>query len=49
MDLLYDDAQCVLGMAFADAATVEELTTVTYENVATKLRGSLGLPWYATR
>jgi uncharacterized protein YuzE len=47
VELLYDEAGHVLGFNFADARqrmTVEELTTVTYENVATKLRGSLRLP-----
>jgi uncharacterized protein YuzE len=47
VELLYDDTGHVLGITFADARkrmTVEELTTVTYENVASKLRGSLRLP-----
>ena len=47
VELLYDDAGRVLGITFADARqrmTVEELTTVTYENVASKLRGSLRMP-----
>jgi uncharacterized protein YuzE len=47
VELLYDDKGRVLGITFADARkrmTVEELTTVTYENVASKLRGSLRLP-----
>lgn len=47
VELLYDGAGRVLGITFADARkrmTVEELTTVTYENVASKLRGSLRLP-----
>ena len=47
VELLYDDAGHVVGINFADARqrmTVEELTTVTYENVASKLRGSLRLP-----
>jgi uncharacterized protein YuzE len=47
VELLYDEAGHVLGITFADARqrmTVEELTTVTYENVASKLRGSLRLP-----
>ena len=47
VELLYDDKGRVVGITFADARkrmTVEELTTVTYENVASKLRGSLRLP-----
>ena len=47
VELLYDDAGHVLGITYADARkrmTVEELTTVTYENFASKLRGSLRLP-----
>ena len=47
VELLYDDKNRVIGITFAAARkrmTVEELTTVTYENVATKLRGSLRLP-----
>jgi uncharacterized protein YuzE len=47
VELLYDDKGRVIGVTFADARkrmTVEELTTVTYENVASKLRGSLRLP-----
>jgi len=44
---LYDEAGRVIGVTFADARkrmTVEELTTITYENVSSKLRGSLRLP-----
>lgn len=47
VELLYDESGRVLGITFADARkrmTVEELITVTYENMATKLRGSLRLP-----
>jgi len=47
IQMLYDESGHVLGMTFADARkrmTVEELTTVTYENAASKLRGSLRLP-----
>ena len=47
VELLYDDKGRVIGVTFADARkrmTVEELTTVTYENVASKLRGSVRLP-----
>ena len=47
VELLYDDKDRVIGVTFADARkrmTVEELTTITYENVSSKLRGSLRLP-----
>ena len=45
--LILDDNGRVLGVDFARARqrlTLEELTTVTYENAGTKQRGTLKLP-----
>ena len=45
--VLLDEHDHVLGFSFADARhrlTLEELTSVTYENVATQRRETLRLP-----
>lgn len=45
--LLLDEDDRVLGFTYADARrrlTLEELTSVTYENVATQRRETLRLP-----
>ena len=47
IELLLDEADHVLGFNFADARkrlTLEELTSVTYENASTQRRESLRLP-----
>lgn len=45
--LILDDQDRVLGVDFSKARsrlTLEDLTTVTYENAGTKQRGTLKLP-----
>ena len=47
MEVLLDAAGHVIGFNYADARsclTLEELTSVTYENLSTKRRESLKLP-----